>query len=145
MKIIATNRRAKYDYQIEDTLVSGVVLLGHEVKSVKAGHISLKGSYATINRGELYLINAHITPHPGALEAKSEPTRSRKLLVHKKQLTKIIAQKQAGLSLVPLSVGLERGFVKVELGIGRGQKKFDKRQAKQARDAERDMARRRQK
>jgi SsrA-binding protein len=141
MKILASNRRAKFDYDISETLVAGVVLSGAEVKSAKAGHISLKGSYATINRGELYLLNAHISPYASAKSESFEQTRSRKLLIHKTQLNRLIGLKQSGLSLVPLAIGQERGLVKVEVGIGRGRKVHDKRSSIKARQAQRDIDR----
>ena len=140
MKVIATNRRAKFDYAITENLLAGVVLSGSEVKSVKAGHISLKGSFATINRGELYLLNAHISPYKYAGALEIDETRSRKLLVHKKELERLAAMKQSGLSMVPMAVGVERGFVKIKIGIGRGKRIFDKRETIKKREAKREAA-----
>jgi len=141
MKVIASNRRAKFDYEITDTLVAGVVLTGAEVKSTKQGHISLKGSYITVNRGELYLFNAHITPYKPASDANADPEQPRKLLVHKRELKKLIAARQNGDSMVPLRVGIEHGFIKIEVGVGRGRKKTDKRQALRTREASKAMRR----
>lgn len=141
MKVLATNRRAKFDYDITDTLVTGVVLNGAEVKSVKQGAISLKGSYVTINRGELYVLNAHVSHYKHAGIQESDETRTRKLLVHKKELAKLVQAKQNGLAIVPLKVGVERGLIKIEIGIGRGRKKFDKRGLIKQREAARNIDR----
>lgn len=145
MKIVATNRRARFDYAIKEKLVAGIVLTGAEVKSVKAGHISLKGSFASVNSGELWLVNAHVSAYKFAPSDGYQETRSRKLLIHKKELDRLASSKQAGLSILPLAVGLERGLIKVELGIGRGQKSHDKRETIKKRQAEREIARRLQK
>lgn len=143
MKIVAKNKRARFDYEIKDTLVAGIVLAGHEVKSVKSGHISLKGSFISVRASEAWLTNAHITRYQCAANLASyDPVRSRKLLLHRKQIDELIgAVKTQGLSVVPLSVGIERGLVKVELGIGRGKKHFDKREATKRRDMLRDADR----
>jgi SsrA-binding protein len=118
-------------------------LAGHEVKSVKSGHISLKGSFISVRASEAWLTNAHITRYQCAANLASyDPVRSRKLLLHRKQIDELIgAVKTQGLSVVPLSVGIERGLVKVELGIGRGKKHFDKREATKRRDMLRDADR----
>ncbi len=143
MKIVAKNKRARFDYEIKDTLVAGIVLAGHEVKSVKSGHISLKGSFVSMKAGEAYLTNAHITLYKSAANISSyDPVRSRKLLLHRRQINEILgAVKAQGLSVVPLAIGMERGLIKVELGIGRGKKKFDKREATKRRDILRDVSR----
>lgn len=141
MKILATNRRARHDYELKDTLITGVVLTGAEVKSAKLGHISLKGAYVNVLKGELYLINAHISPYKYANAPDFDETRSRKLLIHKAELDRLLASKQAGMAMVPLAVGLQKGLVKIEVGVGRGKKQYDKRQAIKKRDAERDAAR----
>lgn len=141
MKILATNRRARFDYELTERLICGIVLSGAEVKSAKRGHISIKGSYATINRGEVYLINAHISPYLAAGPAAFAETRSRKLLVHKKEIDRLIGLKQSGLAMVPLAVGLDHGLVKVEVGVGRGRKRFDKRELIKKREANRAIAR----
>jgi SsrA-binding protein len=141
MKIIATNRRAKFDYDLKESLIAGIALSGAEVKSTKSGHISLKGSFVNLNRGELYLVNAHITPYKYASDKNADPTRSRKLLVHKKELARLTGLKLAGMSLVPTAVGLQRSLIKIEIGIGRGRKKFDKREVAKKRQAERDITR----
>ena len=129
MKIIARNKRASYDYDISDKLVAGIVLSGAEVKSIKAGHISLKGSFVQLTNGELYIKNAHINPYKFAIQSDYDPTQPRKLLIHKKQLKQLASSLEStGMSAVPLAIGLERGLVKVEVGIGQGKSRFDKRE-----------------
>lgn len=142
MKILALNRRAKFDYDITESLIAGVVLTGPETKSAKAGHLSLKGSFVQIKDGEAYLTNAQITPYAQAGPyIPQEPTRNRKLLVHQKELTKMIDAKTAGLSIVAMAAGVERGYVKIEVGIGRGKKHFDKRQTIKSRESSRELNR----
>ncbi len=142
MKLVAKNKRGTYDYAIDERIVAGLMLSGPEVKSAKAGEISLKGSYISIRGGEAYLVGAHIRKYANSSAVGDyDPTRPRKLLVHKKQLAEMIAAKHANVQTVPLSVGVERGLVKLEVGLGRGQKKYDKRQVIKARQTLRDMAR----
>ncbi len=141
MKVLATNRRAKYDYEISERLEAGIVLSGAEVKSVKAGHISLKGSYITLIGGELYLLNAHISPYKYARPKSFEETRRRKLLVHKREADRLSGLKQAGQALFPLAVGTKHSLIKVEVGVGRGRQRTDKRQIIKKRQAEREIAR----
>lgn len=142
MKILAKNRRANFDYDIAERLIAGVVLTGPETKSAKAGHLSLKGSFVAIKDGQAFLTNAQITPYAQAgPHVPQEPLRSRKLLLHAKELTQLAAAKQAGLSIVPLAAGVERGYVKVELGIGRGQKTRDKRHRIKERQTARELDR----
>jgi SsrA-binding protein len=139
MKIIATNRRAKFDYEIQNKLWVGIVLTGAEVKSIKAAHISLKGSFVQILNGELVLINAHVSPYKFAKVEPHNETRTRKLLAHKKEINRLIGLKQSGLHLMPLAIGIERGLVKVEIGIGKPRKKYDKREQIKKREAERNI------
>jgi SsrA-binding protein len=142
MKILAKNRRANFDYQITEKMVAGLVLTGAEVKSCKLGQISLKGSFIAIREGEAYLTNAHITPYNRAGNASQiDPERSRKLLLHRKQLDHLIGLKQSGYSAVPLSLLEERRLVKLEIGMGRGKKRYDKREALKKRDQEREAQR----
>jgi len=140
MKIIAKNRRARFDYDITEILVAGLVLSGAEVKSVKSGHTSLKGSFISIHNDEAYLTNAHINPYKfSSHQADYDPTQSRKLLLHRKQIDEIRSKIQSeGMTVVPLSIGLERGLIKVEVGVGRGKKLHDKRQVVKKRDMLRD-------
>jgi SsrA-binding protein len=142
MKLLAKNRRATFDYEITDRLVAGLVLSGDEVKSIKAGHASLKGSFVILRDNEAYLSNAHITPYQHAANPdKLDPIRNRKLLLHRRQLDELIEHKQSGESVVATALLLERNFVKLEIGIGRGKKRYDKRQSIKERDTSRDVAR----
>ncbi len=130
MAVLAYNKRAKFDYEILDTYEAGLVLRGYEVKSVKTGHMSLKGSFVTIRREELYLTNANIPlyKHAGAI-ANYDPTRPRKLLLKKREIAHLIGKSRAeGLTLVPIRVYTKRGLLKLEFGIGKGKKTIDKRE-----------------
>lgn len=141
MKIVAKNRRAKFDYQILDELEAGIVLTGQEVKSAKAGQVSLKGSYATLKNNELWLINAHISAYQPAGPLPSyDPTRSRKLLLKKSELKSLIGKiRSEGLTIVPLSMYIIKRRLKVKLGLGKGKKRYDKRQAVKERQDTRRM------
>jgi SsrA-binding protein len=142
MKVLAKNKRATYDYELTERLVAGLVLGGDEVKSIKAGHASLKGSFIALRGGEAYLTNAHITPYQHAAHPDQlDPTRARKLLLHRRQLAQLVAHKQSGLSVIPTALMVERSLVKLEIGIGRGKKRYDKRQTIKARDTARELAR----
>lgn len=141
MKVLAKNRRATFDYAIAERLTAGLVLSGPEVKSAKSGAASLKGSFIVIRDAEAYLTNAHITPYQHARTEGYEPTRERKLLLHRKQLDSLIASKQSGLSIIPTAMLQAGPFVKLEIGIGRGKKRYDKRQTIKRRDTIRDIAR----
>ena len=141
---IAVNRRARFDYFIEETLEAGIMLVGTEVKSLRKNHASLNESYAGELDGELYLLNAHI---PEYIEAgrlrQHEIRRPRKLLVKRKQRDKFLgAIRREGMTLVPISIYFnERGMAKVEIGLAKGKKQYDKRQSEKARDWQRDKAR----
>lgn len=140
MKVLAKNKRANYDYTVTDKLVAGIVLSGAEVKSIKAGHISLKGSYITIKDSEAYLTGAHVTPYNQA-SMQGEPARSRKLLLHRKQINELLGDKTSGLVAVPLAVLQDKSLIKIEIGVGRGKKRYDKREVIKKRDQERDARR----
>lgn len=140
MKVLAQNKRGKFDYQIGDRLVAGLVLSGPEVKSAKLGQVSLKGSYITPRAGELYLTNAHFSPYKAAA-VSSEPTRSRKLLLHRSQINQILDAGQQGQRAIPLALLLDHGLVKLEIGLGSGKKKVDKREALKKRQQLREAAR----
>jgi SsrA-binding protein len=143
MKLLAKNRRATYDYEITERLVAGLALSGPEVKSVKAGHASLKGSFIALRAGEAYLTNAHVSPYSrAAMEHQTEPTRNRKLLLHRKQLDELIRHKQNGLSVVATALLMDHNLVKLEIGIGRGKKRYDKRETIKQRTVERELDRR---
>ncbi len=146
MPTLATNKRARYDYEITKTYEAGIVLLGHEVKSIKTGHISLKGSFITVKGGanknpELYLINAHIPLYKKASTIENhDPDRSRKLLVKRKDINHLIGKKQVeGLTLVPIKLYTKRSLIKLEFGIGKGKKKHDKRENIKKRDVDRQI------
>jgi SsrA-binding protein len=141
MKVLAKNKRANFDYDIGDKLVAGLVLTGAEVKSIKAGHISLKGSFIALRNNEAFLTNAHVTPYAHS-HAAENPTRSRKLLLHRKQLDQLTNHKSAGTSAVPLAVVLDHNLVKLEIGLGKGKKRYDKRETIKQREVDRDIARR---
>lgn len=135
MKVIAKNKRARYDYDIKQVIEAGIVLSGAEVKSIKAGHISLKGSFISIHNSEAYLVNTHINPYKFASQPGYDPLASRKLLLHRTQIEDITSQIQSqGMTVVPLSVGLNHGLVKLEIGVGRGKKRYDKRETIKKRD-----------
>ena len=142
-RFAAQNRKARHDYFIEDTLEAGIQLLGTEVKSLRAGGASIAESYAGPRDGELYLWNAHIPEYAGARHFGHEPRRPRKLLVRRRELSKLIgAVQRAGITIVPLSIYFnERGRAKVELGLAHGKRKADKRQAERDRDWQRSRAR----
>lgn len=142
MKVIATNKKSRFDYEILETFEAGIVLTGPEVKSVKAGQVSIKESFATVKGEEVFLTNAHISPYKQAAGLDHEPTRSRKLLLKKSEISSLIGKaKTQGLTLIPTKVYLKRGFVKVEIGLGRGKKLHDKRETIKKKDTQRDIAR----
>ncbi|MGX7827101.1 SsrA-binding protein SmpB [Actinokineospora sp. 24-640] len=139
-KVIASNRKARHDYTILDTYEAGVVLLGTEVKSLRLGRASLVDSFATVDDGEVWLRGLHIAEYALGTWTNHEPRRTRKLLLHKKEILRLIGKtKESGTSLVPLSMYFKDGKVKVELALARGKKAHDKRQALAKRDAEREI------
>lgn len=139
---IATNRRARYDYDIESTYEAGIVLVGSEVKSLRAGKASLADAYATIRDGEAFLYNLHIPEYPQASIQNHEPTRARKLLLHARQIDELrVRSEQEGYTLVPLRLYFKDNRAKVEIAVARGRKRFDKRQAIAKREHEREMER----
>lgn len=141
-KTIAQNKKANHDYFIEDTYEAGLVLQGTEIKSIRAGRVNLKDSFATIRQGEAFINNMHIAPYEQGNRYNHEPTRARKLLLHRKQIDKLIGETQrAGYSLVPLKLYIKNGVAKVLIGVGKGKKKFDKREDLKQKQAKRDMDR----
>jgi SsrA-binding protein len=132
MKIIASNRRARHDYELKEKFEAGLVLSGPEVKSVKAGHIDLKGSYVSIRQGEAFLVKAHISPYKQAMDLDNyDPETERKLLLHRKELNRLIEESQSQrLTIVPTAIGLSRGRIKLEIALARGKKLYDKRESK---------------
>jgi len=141
-KIIARNKRARHDYQILDTWEAGIVLTGTEVKSLRDGKANLTDSYGILNDGELFLLNLHISPYEQGNRFNHEPTRTRKLLMHRKEIRKLIgAVERQGLTLVPLDLYFKGGVAKVTLALGKGKKLHDKRADEKKREDQRDMAR----
>ena len=136
--IIVTNSKARHDYFIDNTLECGIELIGTEVKSIRAGKANMKDSYAQVKNGELFIYNLHISPYKQGNIFNKDPLRTRKLLVHKQEIQKLIGLvKQKGVALVPLSLYWDKNHIKVELGIARGKKLYDKRQDIAKKDAER--------
>jgi SsrA-binding protein len=141
-KVIATNRRARHEYEILNTIEAGLVLFGPEVKALRAGRASLSDAYGTIHHGELFIRKLHIGAYEPATNANADPLRERKLLVHKREIAKLEGQvAERGLTLVPLSVYFKEGRAKVELGLARGKRQYDKRQALKKRQDERETQR----
>ena len=139
---IARNKRARHDYQILDTWEAGIVLTGSEVKSLRNGKANISDAYGIVKEGEVYLLNLHVSPYEQASYFNHEPTRTRKLLLHRKEIRKMIgAVERQGLTLIPLEIYFKRGKAKVALALGKGKKLFDKRADEKRRDDERDMAR----
>lgn len=139
---VAQNRRARHEYNVEETLEAGLVLTGTEIKSIRAGRANLAEAYARIERGEAWLIGAHIAPYEQASRFNHEPTRTRKLLLHRDQIAELAGKTQTrGYTLVPLRLYLRDGLAKVELGLARGRKAHDKRRAIAERDARRELER----
>jgi len=139
---VALNRRARHEYTVEETLEAGLVLTGTEIKSIRAGRANLAEAYARIERGEAWLIGAHIAPYEQASQFNHEPTRTRKLLLHRDQIAELVGKTQSkGYTLVPLKLYIRGGLAKVELGIARGRKAHDKRRVIAERDARRELER----
>jgi SsrA-binding protein len=141
-KLVAQNRKARHDYHIEDTYEAGLVLTGTEVKSLRAGRASLVDGFATVKDGEAWLQNVHIPEYTEGTWTNHEPRRTRKLLLHKQEINKLIGKtKESGLTLVPLALYFKDGKAKVEIAIARGKRTYDKRQALAERDAKREADR----
>lgn len=142
VKIVAQNKKARHEYFIEQTLEAGIVLSGTEVKSIRLGKLNLKDSYAAIEDGEVILSGMHISPYEQGNIFNKDPLRDRKLLLHRYEINKLIGYtQQKGLTLVPLQVYFKKGRVKLELGVAKGKKLFDKREDIAERDAKRDIDR----
>ncbi len=142
IKVVATNRKATHDYVIEDRYEAGLVLMGTEIKSVRAGQVNLRDGYVQPRDGELWLVNVHIASYDPAGRHGHDPRRPRKLLLHRKEINRLIGRMQErGYTLVPLRMYLKGGRAKVEIALARGKRKYDKREAIARRDAEREMRR----
>jgi SsrA-binding protein len=140
--LVASNRRARHDYFIDATYEAGVVLSGTEVKSLRAGRASLVDGYASIRAGEVWLHNVHIPEYDAGTWTNHQPRQARKLLLHRREIGELVkATQQKGMTLVPLSLYFKDGYAKVEIGVARGKRHYDKRQALAARDARRETDR----
>ena len=139
---VTENRKARHDYEILETFEAGMVLTGSEVKSLRAGRANLKDSYARIDRGEAFLLNAHISPYAAASHFGHEPERNRKLLLHRSEIDKLNGRiQERGLTVIPLKIYFKNGRAKVLIGVGRGKKSYDKRESIKKREMERDADR----
>ena len=141
-RVISTNRKAYHDYRIQESLEAGIVLKGSEIKSIRAGKVNLRDAYAKPENGELWLFNSHIAGYDAASYGNHEPTRPRKLLLHRKEMDSLISEvTQRGLTLVPLRLYIKHGIAKIQLGIAKGKRAYDKREVIARRAAEREMDR----
>jgi SsrA-binding protein len=142
IKIVCQNKKARHDYHIIEVIEAGMVLVGTEVKSLREGRANLKDSYARVKDGELYLVQAHISPYSHAHYDNHDPERVRKLLVHKRELKRLTGKTQEkGLTLVPLKIYFKEGKAKVELALASGKKSYDKRETLKRKDQQREMER----
>jgi len=142
IRVVTTNKKARHDYHIIRSIEAGIALKGTEVKSVRDGKVSLSESYARFIKGELWIIGMHIAPYLKSAFVNHDPVRSRKLLLHRSELKKLIRQvEEKGVTLIPLKVYFKRHLVKVEIGLARGKRQYDKRAAIAERDMKRDMER----
>jgi SsrA-binding protein len=142
VKLVVRNRKARHDYEIFDTFEAGLVLVGSEVKSLRAGKVTISDAYAAPRATEMFLLNLHIAAYEKATVEPHEPLRPRKLLLHKRQIQRLVGRiQERGLTLIPLRIYFKEGKAKVELGLARGKRKYDKREAIAKRDARRDMDR----
>ena len=141
-RTLASNRKAYHDYFIEDTFEAGIVLTGTEIKSVRAGQVNLRDSYATIKDGELWLMNTHIAAYRGGSYFNHDPRRDRKLLMHRREINRLAGKVQEkGLTLIPLRIYLKNNLAKVEIGLARGKKQYDKRATLREKDSRREVER----
>lgn len=141
-KVAAQNRKARHDYFVEETYEAGIVLQGTEIKSIRKGSVNLKDSFARVKDGEIFVHNMHISPYEQGNRYNHDPTRARKLLLHKKEIAKLFgATKQTGYSLIPLKVYIKGGRAKVLIGLAKGKRKYDKRETLKRKSAQRDIER----
>lgn len=141
-KVISKNRKAWHDYHIEESYEAGIVLTGTEVKSVRGARVNLKDSYGKVENGEIFLYNMHISPYEQGNRFNHDPLRIRKLLMHKMEISRLSGKiKEKGYALVPLKIYLNKGRVKIDLGLARGKKLYDKRHDIAERDSKREMER----
>ena len=141
-KTVTINRKARRDYEILEAFEAGMMLTGTEVKSLRDGRMNLKDSYAKVENGEVFLVNAHISPYSHGNVQNHDPLRQRKLLLHRSEIKRLTGKtEEKGLTLIPLKVYFVRGRAKVELGLARGKREYDKREAIKRRDADREVRR----
>ncbi|EFU43402.1 SsrA-binding protein [Paenibacillus vortex V453] len=142
-KVLAQNKKASHDYFIEDTYEAGMVLTGTEIKSIRNGRVNIGDAFATIRNGEIHIHNMHISPfEQGNRNNPLDPTRTRKLLLHKEQIRKLLGlSKQDGYAIVPLKIYIRNGYAKLLLGLGKGKRQYDKRADAAKKDAQRDIQR----
>ncbi len=141
-KVVATNRKAYHDYHVEETHEAGIALTGTEIKSVRAGSVNLKDAYAVIKDGEAWLLNVHISPYEPASRQNVDPDRTRKLLLHRTEINRLMGRVQEkGLTIIPLRMYLKKNRAKIELALVRGKKQYDKREAISTRDSDREIQR----
>ncbi|UII55541.1 SsrA-binding protein SmpB [Cytobacillus spongiae] len=141
-KVIAQNKKAYHDYFIEETYEAGIVLQGTEIKSIRSGRVNLKDSYAQIKQGEVHLLGMHVSPYEQGNRYNHDPLRTRKLLLHKREIDKLMGEtKEVGYSIVPLKLYLKNGFAKVLIGLAKGKKQYDKREDLKKKEAKREIER----
>jgi SsrA-binding protein len=140
IKLVCQNKKARFDYFIDEVLEAGLVLLGPEVKSLREGRASLVDSYARVKKGEVFLYNMHITPYPYAHHVGLDPVRTRKLLLNKREIRRLIGKTvEKGYTLIPTKVYFTKGRAKIEIALAKGKRKYDKRQALKEKELKRDM------
>jgi SsrA-binding protein len=141
-KVVAVNKKANHDFAIEETIEAGIVLLGTEIKAIRNSKVQLRDAFVRIRNNEAWISNMHISPYDFGNQFNHDPLRSRKLLLHKKQISKLIGQtKQQGSAIVPIKMYLKDGYAKVLIGVGKGKKDYDKRQDLKKKDAKREIDR----
>jgi SsrA-binding protein len=141
-KVVAVNKKANHDFAIEETIEAGIVLLGTEIKAIRNSKVQLRDAFVRIRNNEAWISNMHISPYDHGNQFNHDPLRSRKLLLHKKQISKLIGQtKEQGSAIVPIKMYLKDGFAKVLIGVGKGKKDYDKRQDLKKKDAKREIDR----
>ncbi|WP_314066332.1 SsrA-binding protein SmpB [uncultured Vagococcus sp.] len=141
-QLIAQNRKARHDFTIIDTIEAGIVLKGTEIKAIRAARINLKDGFARVRNGEVYLSNVHISPYEQGNLFNHDPLRTRKLLMHRKQIDRLIGEtKNTGVTLIPLKIYIKNGFAKVLIGIAKGKKQYDKREDLKRKDINREIDR----
>jgi len=142
IKVIALNKKARFDYHIIDTLEAGIVLSGAEIKSIRAGEVTITEAYVRPERGEMFLLNAYIKPYSHSDDKEYDPRQPRKLLLHKKEIEKLAARlEQEGMTIVPLQLHLKKGRAKIEIAVGKGKAAPDKRDSIKKREGDREIAR----